>query len=52
MMFILKNISKKRAELKEFTFENYYRGVGFTKENNYYLIKHAMLRICYCLQLE
>ena len=27
-------------KLKDFIFENYYRQTGFTKENNYYLMKH------------
>ena len=27
-------------ELKDFVFENYYRQIGFSKENSYYLMKH------------
>ena len=27
-------------ELKDFIFKNYYRRIGFTKENNYYSMKH------------
>ena len=27
-------------ELKDFIFENYYRQIGFTKENSYYLVKY------------
>ena len=25
---------------KEFTFENYYKQIGLTKENSYYSVKH------------
>ena len=27
-------------ELRDFIFENYYRRIGFSKENSYYLMKH------------
>ena len=27
-------------ELKYFVFQNYYRQIGFTKENSYYPMKH------------
>ena len=27
-------------EIKDFIFQNYYKGIGFSKENNYYLMKH------------
>ena len=27
-------------ELKDFFFENYYRRIGFSKENSYYSMKH------------
>ena len=27
-------------ELRDFVFENYYRQIGFSKENSYYLMKH------------
>ena len=27
-------------ELKDFIFENYYRRIGFTKENSYYSVKY------------
>ena len=27
-------------EIRDFTFENYYKWVGFSKENSYYSMKH------------
>ena len=27
-------------EIKEFIFENYYKRIGFSKENSYYSMKH------------
>ena len=27
-------------ELRDFIFKNYYRKIGFTKENSYYSMKH------------
>ena len=38
---ILSSIKKMTIkELKDFIFENYYRRIGFPKENSYYLMKH------------
>ena len=31
-------------ELRDFIFENYYRRIGFTKENSYYSIKHQKIK--------
>ena len=44
MMYILNllsTVNKKKTvkELKDFIFENYYRGIGFTNENSYYSMK-------------
>ena len=53
MVYILNilNVLKKTVkELKEFIFENYYRGIGFTGENSYYSMKHQKKKICYCLK--
>ena len=33
-------------KFKAFIFENYYRGIGFTKENTYYLMKHETKKDC------
>ena len=30
-------------ELRDFIFENYYRRIGFTKENSYYSMKHQKI---------
>ena len=27
-------------EIRDFIFENYYKRIGFSKENSYYLMKH------------
>ena len=32
--------NKTMKELKYFVFQNYYRQIGFTKENSYYPMKH------------
>ena len=37
---ILSAAKKIIKELKDFIFENYYRQIGFTKENSYYSMKH------------
>ena len=37
------------TEIKEFLSENYCKRIGFSKQNNYYLIKH-LKKICWCLQ--
>ena len=34
----IKKISVNK--IKDFIFQNYYKGIGFSKENNYYLMKH------------
>ena len=43
-MYILNILSAIRKmtikELKYFIFENFYRQIGFTKENSYYSMKH------------
>ena len=33
-------------KFKAFIFENYYRGIEFTKENTYYLMKHETKKNC------
>ena len=38
----------KIKELKDFTFENCYRRIGFPKENIYYLIKHKKRFVIAC----
>ena len=49
---ILSTIKKMTIkELRDFIHKNYYRRIGFPKENNYYSMKHQEKRICYCLQL-
>ena len=44
MMYILTILGalKRMAvkELKNFIFQNYYRQIGFTKENSYHSVKH------------
>ena len=37
----VENVMKKMMvrDLKEFIFENYYKQIGFTKEDSYYLLK-------------
>ena len=42
-MFQYKKMAVK--ELQDFLFENYYRRIGFTKENNYYSVKHLKKKI-------
>ena len=32
-------------ELKDFTYESYYRRMGFLKENSYYSIKHQKKKV-------
>ena len=53
-MYILNFASaiKKMAvnELREFTFENYYKQIGFVKESSYYSMKSLKKNICYWLQ--
>ena len=48
-MYILNiaNAIKKMTikELKDLIFENYYRQIGFTKENSYYSIKRQKKKI-------
>ena len=47
-MYILNvgNAMKKKAvnEIRYFIFENYYKRIGFSKENNYYSMKHKKKR--------
>ena len=47
-MYILNiaNAIKKMSvnELRDFIFENYYRQIGFSKENSYYSLKHQKKR--------
>ena len=47
-MYILNiaNAIKKMSvnELRGFIFENYYRQIGFSKENSYYSLKHQKKR--------
>ena len=40
--------TKKMAvnEIKDFIFENYYKRIGFSKENYYYLIKRLKKGYC------
>ena len=37
-------------EIRDFIFENYYKRIGFSKENCYYSMKHQKTKICCCLQ--
>ena len=40
---IAKAIKKMSVnEIKDFIFENYYKRIGFSKENSYYSIKHLL----------
>ena len=43
-MYILNITSAIRKitfnELKDFIFENYYKGIGFPRDNTYYSMKH------------
>ena len=32
------------SKIKDFIFENYYKGIGFSKGNSYHLIKHLKKR--------
>ena len=34
----------KVKDVREFIFENYYKEIGFTKKDNYYLLKKAEKR--------
>ena len=37
--------------IRDFIFENYYKRIGFSKENSYYSMKHfKKKKICCCLQ--
>ena len=50
---ILSAIKKKTIKkLRDFMHENYYRRIGFPKENSYYSVKHQDKNICSCLQLD
>ena len=37
-------------EIRDFSFENYYKRIGFSKENSYYSMERLKKKICYCLQ--
>ena len=37
---------------KVFMYKNYYRRIGFTKENCYYSVKHRNKKNRYCLKLN
>ena len=39
-------------EIRDFIFENYYKRIGFSKENSYDLMKHQKKKIYNCLQLN
>ena len=39
-------------EIRGFIFENYYKRIGFSKENSYYSMKHQKNKIYNCLQLN
>ena len=32
------------SEFRDLIFKNYYRGIGFSEENSYYLVKHQKKR--------
>ena len=39
-------------EIRDFTFENYYKRIGFSKENSYYSMKHLKKRfVVACKQI-
>ena len=38
--------------IRDFIFENYYKRIGFSKENSYYSMKHQKKRIYIFLQLN
>ena len=49
------NIASARKKMtvndfRNFIFENYYKGIGFVKENSYYVMKHLKKKIYHCLQ--
>ena len=46
----IKNITVN--EIRDLIFENYYKRVGLSKENNYYSMTHQKKRIYICLQLN
>ena len=33
-------------EIRDFTFENYYKQIGFSKENSYYSMKRLEKQVC------
>ena len=39
-------------EIRDFFFENYYKRIGFSKENSYYSMKRQKKKIYNCLQLN
>ena len=39
-------------EIRDSIFEDYYKRIGFSKENSYYLMKHQGKIIYKCLQLN
>ena len=41
---------KNASDITYFIFENYYKSIGFSKENNYYSVKRLKRKIYCCLQ--
>ena len=39
-------------EIRNFMFENYYKRIGFTKENSYYSMKHRNKKYLLLLETE
>ena len=39
-------------EIRDFIFENYHKQIGFSKENNYYSMKHLKKLIVACKQIN
>ena len=40
------------SEVRDFTCENYYKRIGFFKENSYYSMKRLKKKIYCCLQTD
>ena len=51
-MYIVNNAKaiKKMSinKIKDFTFENYYKRIGFSKESSYYSVKRLKKKKIYC----
>ena len=48
---IVRAIKKMTSnKIRRFIFENYYKRIGFPKENSYYSVKHLKKKICCSLQ--